>query len=858
VEVIKRETLGDFDESDGLGRPKAKQSKPLADTPKLRRPKVGSPAFLPEDERKSYDEIHGLREQFLRRLKSTWNEFKKKYIATFDKQVTREQRSLFNELLEDFNGIAEDSFTKGVRAGNRYYEDQFSSKGLSPVQERRVVRQHAKVFRDRSKILFRDDVSEQVNEASSIGEAALVLNGFDKFLNGYANVVGAIAYDVFARSISTLNAGLFEAFSAAGEIFPTEAVKVEWVLFDDAEHSSDCLILAEGEDRDGSGLWDAKALSETGLVPRSPNLDCGGNCRCHLSPVVPLAADAAMWLDRISIAPIIKDTLATATNTSEIGLLNLFQTKNFNIPSRIADDIVRRPSFRRKEFFNQLEGVNFQVVRGRSFAVGGKTRFAGTIRDTKVRSIDMTIRLGPGQELSTLTQSQLDEITQVFAHEVGHTFASTAPTVSKLGFGLHGQRAADDIMKIAGKERKVALQQIENNFNNVVNRMSQAQKVENGGAIVEFQRFLRNPDGFMDDLFRSVHRGETFGGIDAERAYQILNRTITEYSTGTNLVRGYQLWDRGEYFADWFSLLMVDPAKAALFNPNLNKAMASKFPSFFTKISASRAKQVIPDAVAASMRVDLPLASAFQPVAPNLESIGSAAVKFRTATSRVSNSTVQRQVAKTIRDNPSLHRQEFYRGLKVRYIDKLQTGRRTGSRKNIAFFENDQFFINYDKWRILPDEGKATIVSDVISRHVWNTAKSPVRTRMRDAYSDYLGRSIDFMANKADIQSLSRRPIENVRDVVLGNRSKGIPKNLGFWGRNFDAIRPTIEKVSDLPILNVDSLASPQAFWSEWFKSYVTHPGFANNYAPEFKDILEDFLRTSPLGKFFSFMKERV
>ena len=97
-----------------------------------------------------------------------------------------------------------------------------------------------------------------------------------------------------------------------------------------------------------------------------------------------------------------------------------------------------------------------------------------------------------------------------------------------------------------------------------------------------------------------------------------------------------------------------------------------------------------------------------------------------------------------------------------------------------------------------------------------------------------------------------------MRNVVLGNRSKGIPKNLGFWGRNFDAIRPTIEKVSDLPILNVDSLASPQAFWSEWFKSYVTHPGFANSYAPEFKDILEDFLKTSPLGKFFSFMKERI
>ena len=77
MEVTKKETLGNFDESDGLGRPKAKLREPLADTPKLRRPKADSPAFLPEDERKSYDEIHGLREQFLRRLKASWNEFKK-------------------------------------------------------------------------------------------------------------------------------------------------------------------------------------------------------------------------------------------------------------------------------------------------------------------------------------------------------------------------------------------------------------------------------------------------------------------------------------------------------------------------------------------------------------------------------------------------------------------------------------------------------------------------------------------------------------------------------------------------------------------------------------------------------------
>jgi len=177
----------------------------------------------------------------------------------------------------------------------------------------------------------------------------------------------------------------------------------------------------------------------------------------------------------------------------------------------------------------------------------------------------------------------------------------------------------------------------------------------------------------------------------------------------------------------------------------------------------------------------------------------------------------------------------------------------------LAYFDKGKFFVNYDKWRGLTNEGKSNIMSEVISRHVFSSSQSTMRTQIRSEYTKYLDRTFDHLSNKADVQSLARRPIEQVKDIVLGNREFSIPKNLGFWGRNFEAIRPVIRNVTDLPILNVDSLASPQAYWSEWFRLYVRNPGMATEYSPQFKSILNDFLRTSRVKKFLdSILKERI
>jgi len=765
----KKKTLGTPDE---IGKPKSKpeEFEPLPIQP--RREKIGSPAFLPADERKHYDKIQGLRERFLRRLVASWSSFKREYLATLEKQ-TREQRVIFNKMLDDFNEIASDSFTQGVAAGNNYYEDQFSARGLSSSQQRRVVRQHASVFQDRAKGLFFDDASNQLRDAT-VERQQSVLDGFDRFLLGYANVVGSIAYDVFSRNITGLNLSLFKVFSAAGRIFPREAVKVQWVLFEDAEHSSDCLRLAEGEDQDGSGLWDARALSEMGLVPRSPNLDCGGNCKCHLSPIVPLPEEAASWLDNITTAPFQRDILGINPNISQLGLRSLLGRKGFGLPSTLLDDLIKRPSFRRREFWNQIpnQGFNIGVTRGPAFSITGSTDYGATSR---LRAMAVDVVLGPGQQLSTLTKSQLDEIARVLAHELGHTFASIGPSkIAPRILGAHGLGGAREILQIARKERAVVLAQIENNFQKVVRRIPKDRLTELKPSIDIASAFIKNPEEFLDDLFSAVADGRTFGGVPADEAMELLNRALHEFSTGTQIVRSYQLWDAGEYFADWFSLLLVDPSRAALYSANLNRGMAKSFPSFFKKLGVKNAKQIIPDAVAATQRIDLPLISAFEPIAPNLKTFGSAAKRFESATNRIATSTIQREISQIVKNTPALHRQEFYRGLSVDFLDKLQTANRTGSRRTTAFFDRGKFFVNYDRWRLLSEPSKATVLSDVVSRHIWQTARSPIRTRIRGIYTDYLENTLNFVENKASIQNLSRRPVEDIRDVVLGNRSKSV------------------------------------------------------------------------------------
>lgn len=847
----KRKPLGT---PDPLPRPKSKTEEFESPTPP-KKDKIGSPAFLPASEREQYDIIQDLRARFFRRLTEAWNKFKRDYLATIEKQrLTNDQRDIFDTLLGTFKEIGSDSFEQGVKAGNSYFEDQFSVKGLTDAQRNRVVRQHNSVFNDRIEQLFMFDVRDRLRETPPEKQEKL-LSSFDRFLLGYSAVAASIAYDVFSRNVTVLNRKIRKRslIPALANIFGSSIIQEKWILFDDASHSPDCLRLSEGEAQDGSGLWNPETLSEMGLIPQSPNLDCGGNCRCHLSPVVQNTGDLTGWITGISAAPRLRNVLEVKSDTSQIKLLALFATRNFIIPSRFADDIVSKVAFRRTAFFNKYPsaGIEYRVTSGPKFKVGGATFIDET---GKIIKTEIDVTLGRGQTISNLSKVEVDEVTRIFAHEMGHTFASIGPSrINPLAIGAHGLDAADEILKVARLERTRTFAKIQSNFDDVLKRIPKDRQVELQPVIDIARNFMKNPDEFIDDLFKAVEAGGTFGGVPADDAWQLLNRALHQFTTNTNLVRSYQLWDEGEYFAEWFSILLTDPAKAALYSPDLNRVMAKRFPIFFKQATVKRAKEVIPDAVAATFRSDLPLGSSFISVAPNLKSLGSAVVKFRSGTTRVGNSTVQRQVSNVIRDNLNLHREEFYSGLSVRFLDKLQVGKRSGSRRTLAFFDNGKFNINYDRWRLLSDQNKSALIADIVARNIYRKAKPSVRRSIKAEYSNYLERTFDVLENKAGIQKLAKRPIEDIRDITLGNRSKNIPRNLGFWGRNFESsIKPTLKNVTDLPVANIDSLASPQAFWAEWLKLYVANPEVSGIYGPGFKSILEDFLRTSPIRKFIN------
>ena len=850
----KKKPLG---EGGHIPRPKSKTEEFESPTPP-RKPKIGSPSFLPESERKSYDLIQGARNQFLRKLLAAWNQFKEEYLATVEKRVTRDQREIFDRLLGNFKDIGSEAFDLGVKNGNSYFEDQFHIKGLTAAQRNRVVRQHNSVFSDRVETLFIKDVQSKLTETPPDKQRKL-LSGFDRFLLGFSAVTASIAYDVFSRNVTGLNRKLHRrlnrtaAVGAVEGFFPPDVVQVEWVLFDDAEHSPDCIRLSEGENQDGSGLWVADTLTEMGMIPQSPNLDCGGNCRCHLSPIVSAPRFLTGWTANIGVARFgtDRDRLEVKDDISATKLLALFASKNWQIPGRFADDIVGRSAFRRNAFWNKYptDGISFNVNQGTKFNVGGATFIT---EEGAVLKTEINITLGRGQTISNLSKVEVNEVTRIFGHEMGHTFASNgASRVNPISIGAHGFSAADEILQVAGRERAKVFAKIQSNFEDAVARIPVARQAELKPVADVARNFLKNPDGFIDDLFKAVEAGGTFGGVDAQEAWQLLNRAIHEFSTGTQLIRSYQLWDRGEYFADWFSILLTDPAKAALYSPDLNKIMAKRFPTFFNKAAVKRVREVIPDSVATSFRYDLPQGSAFLPIGPNLKTLAEPTVRFRSSTNRVGNATVQRQVQQVIKDNVNLHRSEFYKGLNVRFLDKLQVGKRSGSRRNLAFFDKGTFNINYDRWRLLSRQSKASLLSDIVARNVYQKSTSSVRSRIKREYAEYLRRTFDVLENKADIQRLAKRPISDIRDITLGSRAKNIPRNLGFWGRNFESgIKPILKEVTDLPVINVDSLASPQAFWAEWMRLYVTKPEAAGIYGPNFQDILTDFLKTTPIGKF--------
>jgi hypothetical protein len=819
------------------------------------KPKYEGPQLIPEREKEFYDAIHGLKFKFHKKLKKAWDDLKKKYLSTIEKasplrSLTQEQRLHFEDLHTDFRIIAEEALTQGVSLGTDFFETQFKIAGLSKNQQKRITAEYLDIFGDKAGQLFINDAVTQLKEADTFQKQEKLLSGFDRFLFGYANIAVAAAYNIFMGNITGLNNLLNDKYKISDLIFPKDPVKVLWVLRETAQHSVQCITLSLGEDGSGNGIWDARILAENQLFPASPRLDCGGNCRCHLSPIAPEPEGGPTFLrDLLRVGPQ-KNSLEVVPNMTKKGLKDYFVENKAVMPIAVLEDITDQEPFRRREFYTKLpsfearggklsKGILFDVVKGDQFLVSGQTM----ITPQGATSVYVKIVLGPQDDINKLTLDQRHRIRTVFAHELGH-LVTAVDAKGNIVSNFLSKGEALELLEIANRERAKAIVQIQNDFERVLRKIpkSELSRPEVKRDIAILRSFFEKPDDFIEELFKARQKGTSFAGMDPNRAYQLFRDMISKHTASNILITSYQLKDAEEFFADWFARLLTDPSKAALYSPSLNKAIANKMDNFFETAVTRRVRTALPEATSILFRTDIPVSSGFQPVAPSLRTYKSATDKFTTQADTLSSTALRRQLTDLIKANPNLQRDEFYKNLDVTFVSRTSMGVRIGSRSAIGFYEDGKFFVNADAWKNLSMQQRQTTVADIISQNMWR--ENLVQNQTAKAYTDYLAKTLRDLTFKVGQQELDGQPIKELIGTIVGP-----PRNISVWMRNFNDFRPFISKVSDLPIIDVDSLASPQAFFRSWFRLYMVNPGAARYYNHSLTETVNDFLVLSKKGR---------
>lgn len=800
-----------------------------------------SPQAIPDREKKFYESIHNLRKTFYVRLKNAWDRFKVEYEKTIQKALDPYQQALYNHLFADYNSIARDMLLEGVSLGNTYFESQLGVLGLTPEQQQAIAMYQLGVFDQKAQNLFQDDFQTQI-ENKSPEEQQRVFSTFDRYLMGFANVAVSAAYSVFTKSLSFLNDTLAESVGEAAAIgVPRQNVKVRWVLRETAAHSIDCLVMSQGETQDGSGIWDAKYLAESNLQPTSPLLDCAGNCKCHLSPVGQVSDTVTNFINTLVRIPAIKNSLHVIPNITKQRMIDLLGEKITGIiPAGLTEDIASVDSLHRSEFWKKLKDVNVVVEHGNEFNVHGFTDFYIRGGKTTADNIELRIILGPGDTLETLNALQLRMIREKFEHEIGHIVAHVNEVNGRIVYGSNflSPIDAENLLGIAGKERLEAMAQISNNFERFIQTVSKTdlQKPAIARQVEIMREFVKNPGDLMLRVYQAVLDDEPFMGRPAIEVARVINQFINQYSVGTKLISGYQLVSEEEYFAEWYKFLLAHPDEAAFYSPALNKAIAQTTPGFFQTAVTRRASTMLPDAVAITLRTDIPISVFYDPIAPNVGTIEDLTGSFKSLTKKLTKEDLDSSVVEALKGSPNLLRTEFFKNLDVEFVDRVSMGTRSGSRSNLGFFEKGVFYVNADIWKSLSTPARQGVLADLVSQHIWNTS-AVLRRGVRDSFGEYIGVMLRSLRDKMGVHNLGARGVNELLSFVEAS-----PRNLGLWTRNFDLFKTFLKNVTDLPIMDIDSLRSPEDFLRSWLRIYTVRPELAAYYNRNMIDVIRESL----------------
>lgn len=747
-------------------------------------------------------------------------------------------------MANDFYSIGYTALGQGINLGNSFFESQFKINGITDEQQRLLLADQYGIYQDKVNNLFIRDAQVQLDSSTNPQQT---LNGFDRFLSAYANIAISTAYNTIVHDIEALNTILGRKYSLGDISYPKDPVKVKWILRETAQHSEQCEFLARGEH--GSGIWDAKTLADNQLFPASPRLDCGGNCRCTLEPLVP-TTEAKGFIDKLIEVGVQRDTLELQPNMSVKAFKALFNERNYAIPENILNSLADEDFFRRSEFYKNLPNLSYN----KAGALNGGILIKGVVNDnpfptgetalilkggkTFPGAITIIVPLVEGQTLDDLTVAQLYNIKRTFAHELGHIIASD--NQGRIVSAVLNSADATELMFTAEKQREAALDQLEIDFQKTVANFSGADKTDPRiqATTKIISEFMKDPDNFLDRLKDAFKAKKSFAGMDPRQVYTLFENLINQVSPGSFLISAYQTMNTEEFFAEWFSLLFTDPSKAALYNPSLNKMIFNRLPQLFETAVSRRGTSLLPSAASITLRSDIPLGAGFEPIAPNL-TYKFAYDRFNTEAKSLSKTLLNKQLKEVLDSSPNLLRNEFFKDLDVNFVSRISMGTRAGSRNILGYFDKSEFVINADIWKTLSVQQRTSTVADILSDHMW-ASSSVIRTQVVKQYKGYVLKALTEVRNK-----VSGAVLDNEAVVVIMRTISGPPSNLSFWMRNFEAFAPFLKSIPDLPILDISSLASPQAFLKSWFQMYAVHPEVAVYYNSNLVGTIKDYLNIS-------------
>lgn len=833
--------------------------------------------FIPENEWNTYISIQRSSAVYSRKFLKAWNKHKPKLAAAIfsniKKQIVRKSQhdDVLDSFFNDIDKIAKEGFTTGVDLGDTYFTNLYGVKGLSQKQKQALIKDYDTTFKDKTRRLYGERLDQYIDSKDPVEETNVLdlLGAFDGFTKAYGNILKSIAYEVFSNEIQILSDSVETLFGGAGNKY------VQWILGDvRTNHSADCINLATAPGVGGvAGVYDVAVLLETNTIPGSDALDCHGNCQCHLSPANNLIIEDDSWSDKLVKFVVHSDIHELLTDIDETALRKLFTDRKYAGPDFIVDEILKDKIFHNTKLWNVPVGepsstpyyklnkgfeVKIKIGKQKTWGVTGTTEFVQTPKGIETQVVRIDVEAPAGTNITKLTAKDIpshvyDEVKQVTGHELGHNFLSEFEQ-GLAGTALENTNNAKQLLKQIDHswnqnvdntidQIKQVLTKVDDLLSRTDNNLTDLQIKQIKEATNILNKFFTedDPKQLFQKLYEAYINKDKIFGMNAIDAEKLLIESFKALGVSPNVYSYYQLFSKNEYWAEWFSLFLKDPSKAALLDPKLTVKFAELYPDFVKTTKGKGTAANLPDAVAINHRSDLPKLDNGDVIPPTLS--GKDILKQLTNNSaKFTDKEVRETFAKTIKSSPQIARSEFFEDVRFIAIDEVQMKRLSRSSKNVAYYKDNELFINYTVWKDLSDDNRLHTLASSIGQNYY-TENRNMQKSVRNIFKQNIKDVLDSLITKFNSAKLKKTTSEEIALDILTKFKNDNNLNITEWMRNYPTLKVILQHVPDLPVRNLEALSSPSVYFREWFSGYITNPaGTKNHYGDKLYSLLQKHL----------------